>query len=98
MNYSDEEKTRLLEGWKGSGKSVYAYARENELKQSTFAKWVKKEKEGKIGFVEISAHKTTANRNAFEIQIEKGDIKIQIPLTTNADELRAIFKALGIVQ
>jgi len=98
MNYSGEEKAKWLEEWKRSGKSAWAYAKENGLKQPTFAKWVKKEKEGKGGFVEISAHKTTANRNASEIQIEKGDMKIQIPLTSNAYELSAIFKALGTVQ
>ena len=98
MIYSKEEKAKWLEEWRISGKSAWAYAKEIDVKQQTFAKWVKKEKEGKGCFVEISAHKTTANRNASEIQIEKGDMKIQIPFTTNADELRAIFKALGTVQ
>ena len=49
MNYSGEEKAKWLEEWKRSGKSAWAYAKEIDVKQQTFAKWVKKEKEGKGG-------------------------------------------------
>ena len=98
MYYSGEEKGKWLEEWKASGKGAWAFAKEKGLKQQTFAKWVKKEKEGKGGFVEITAQNKPSVQNASGILIEKGDMKILIPLTTNADELRAIFKALGIVQ
>jgi len=53
MRYGKEEKMRRLADWKESGKSAWAYAKENGLKQQTFAKWVKAEKEEESGFVEI---------------------------------------------
>jgi len=45
MKYSGEERRKHLENWKESGKSAWAYAKESGLKQQTFAKWVKTEKE-----------------------------------------------------
>ena len=76
MKYSKEERRKHLENWKESGKNAWAYAKENGLKQQTFAKWVKAEKEEESGFVEIK----TKIPQLSEILIEKGDVKIHIPL------------------
>jgi transposase-like protein len=51
--YRAEEKEKWLEGWKGSGRSMSAYARANGISPETFTKWVKKAKE-QPGFVEIN--------------------------------------------
>jgi len=98
MHFSKEEIAKRLKEWKNSGKSAWAYSKENGICQQTFAKWVKKEKEKKGGFVEIKAKKKLLKQDSEEIVIEKGDIKIQIPVTTGINELQAIVKALGTVQ
>ena len=94
MYYSAEEKIKMLEGWKQSGKSAYAYAKGIGVKQGTFAKWIKKEKEVKTGFVEIETRKITDTRNVPEMRIEKGDMKIYIPLNVSSNEISVLLKGL----
>jgi transposase-like protein len=92
--YSKEEKAKRLEDWKRSGKSLWAYARENRINPQTFNKWTKK-KEGP-GFVRIPqavGTGITAERN--EILIESGEIKIHLPPGIAAQELCAVVKSLG---
>jgi len=91
MRYSEEEKAMWLEDWKRSGKSVNAYARENGLVPWTFNKWTKEEQEPQSGFVEIPAPVMPAP----EIVIEKGDVKIRIPLEISGGALRAVMEGLG---
>ena len=79
MKYSKKEKGIWIEDWKRSGKSVWAYAKENGLIPQTFARWIKLESERKSGFVEIPSELKPIQ--AHEIRIEKGDIKIYIPLS-----------------
>ena len=55
MRYSEEEKTMWLEDWRNSGKSAWAYAKENGLNQQTFIKWTKAGNEAKQNFVEVQA-------------------------------------------
>jgi transposase-like protein len=50
MNYSREERAKLLEGWRRSGKSISAYVREKGLVRWTFTKWLKAERDGRTGF------------------------------------------------
>ena len=61
MNYSREEKAKLLEGWRESGKSISAYVKEKGLVRWTFTKWLKAEREEKSGFVEVPAAVVKAN-------------------------------------
>jgi len=54
----------------------------------------------KTGFVEVLSAKATAQilppfHNAQEILIEKGDVKILIPLTLERNEVRAVMESLG---
>ena len=72
MNYSKEEKTKLLEEWRQSGKSISAYAKEKGLVRWTFTKWLKAEREGKPGFVEVPAAVVKAIPQEGEILVEKG--------------------------
>ena len=95
MTFSKEEKARLLEGWKQSGKSISAFVRENGLVRWTFAKWLKAEKDSKPCFVEIPAAAMKPPPQAPEILIEKGDVKIHIPLAIGSSGLRAVMEGLG---
>jgi transposase-like protein len=90
--YSREEKAKWLEGWNGSGKSMLAYARENGLSPQTFSKWVKKSR-GQPEFVEINE---PARAPQGEILIEKGELKIHLPLNAGPPELRAVLEGLGV--
>jgi transposase-like protein len=89
--YSEEEKTKHLEDWKKGGKSARAYARENGINGQTFGKWTKRE-DG-TGFVEVKQAGNRASVN--EIPIEKGDLKIRLPLSMGEAELRMVFQTIG---
>ncbi|GHU67858.1 hypothetical protein FACS189447_10270 [Spirochaetia bacterium] len=95
MRISDEEKTLWLEDWKGSGKSAWAYAKENGLNPQTFVKWTKQASEKQASFVEVVPPAMPAPPHSPEILIEKGDVKIHIPLAINRSELRAVMEGLG---
>jgi len=95
MNYSKEEKAKLLEGWKRSGKSISAYVKEKGLVRWTFTKWLKAERDSKFRFVEVPAAVLKTTAPVPQILIEKGDVKIHIPLGTCSGELRAVMEWLG---
>ena len=97
MKYSEEEKAKWIVAWKQSGKSAWTFARENGFKQQTFAKWVKAEKETKNGFVEIGNPVKSVVLGNPEILIEKGDIKIHIPIGMSKSELNDVFESLRTV-
>jgi len=93
--YSEEEKGMWLEDWKGSGKSAWVYAKENGLNPQTFVKWTKEGPNVPEKFVEVKAMVLGPEEYAPEILIEKGDVKIHIPLRINRQELRAVIEGLG---
>jgi len=101
MRYSEEEKTMWLEDWQASGRSAWAYAKENGINQHTFIKWTKAGNEAKQNFVEVpvvSSGDTVVAKRAMsipEILIEKGEVKIYIPLVINHNQLRAVIEGLG---
>jgi transposase-like protein len=97
MKFSEEEKRMWLEDWRRSGKSAWAYAKENGLNQQTFVKWTKSGTEEKPCFVEVPAQVPVLSVNMPEILIEKGEVKIHIPLMTSRGELRAVMEGLGAV-
>jgi hypothetical protein len=94
--YSAEEKGMWLEDWKASGKKAWAYAKENGLNPQTFTKWTKGNREVPQQFVEVKPHLPEAARYIPEILIEKGDVKIHIPVGINRQELRAVVESLGV--
>ena len=94
MQYSRAEKARLLEGWKRSGKSISAYVKEQGVVRWTFTKWLKADREGEPCFVEVPAALQPA-APVPELLIEKGGIKIHIPLI-GSRELSAVLEALGV--
>jgi len=87
-----------LEDWRQSGKSAWAYAKENGLNQQTFKTWTKAET--KQNFVEVPSNAAVPARvlqsaaQMPEILIEKGDVKIRIPLAIGRCELRAVMEGL----
>jgi len=101
MRYSEEEKTMWLEDWRNSSKSAWAYAKENGINQQTFINWTKAGNEAKQNFVEVqavSSGDTVVAKRIMgipEILIEKGGVKIYIPLAINHNQLRAVMEGLG---
>jgi len=101
MRYSEEEKTMWLEDWKTGGRSAWAYAKENGLNWQTFKNWTKDENETEQNFVEVPAVSSVCedvvkqSMGIPEILIEKGEMKIYIPLVINHNQLRAVMEGLG---
>ena|GEM_PF-858903 len=96
--YSKEERAKWLEDWKGSGKSACAYAKENGLNGQTFINWTKAEYKTKQNFVEVPAPSSAVVKQSMgipEMLIEKGDVKIYIPLYINPNQLRAVIEGIG---
>ena len=90
--------------WRQSGKSAWAYARENGLIPQTFVRWTKTEpkakippEESKLSFVEVPAQVMRIPPQTQEILIEKGEVKIHIPLVMGYNELRVVMEGLGCV-
>ena len=96
MKFSTEEKAIWLTDWKQSGKKAWAYARENGLIPQTFCMWAKREAEKASGFVEIPVYKKPKPQQWQEIVVEKGDIKIHIPLGLSSVELRTVMEGLRV--
>jgi hypothetical protein len=93
---SKEEKELWLEDWRQSGKKAWTYARENGLVPQTFVSWTKpRDEKKKTPFVEVPAHVFQPARLIQEVLIEKGDIKIHIPLEPVLCELHTILARLG---
>ncbi|MCL2481573.1 MAG: hypothetical protein FWF38_07665 [Spirochaetaceae bacterium] len=95
QQYSKEEKAMWLEDWRQSGKSAWAYAKGNGLNTQTFNKWTKSEAKAKSCFVEVTAQVIKPISHMPEILIEKGEVKIHIPLLLGPGELRAVMEGLG---
>jgi transposase-like protein len=95
MKYSEEEKAMWLEDWRQSGKNAWAYAKANGLNPQTFAKWTKTGAEKKLSFVEVPAPVMPDRQCEPEILIEKGEVKIHIPLISGSRELRSVVEWLG---
>ena len=100
MQISSEEKAMWLEDWQQSGKSAWAYAKENGLNQQTFVRWTKATTPTKPYFVEVPVPVIAPAVNAQaayapEVLIEKGDVKIHIPIAVGNSGLRAVIESLG---
>jgi transposase-like protein len=91
---SGEEKKMWLEDWKESGKSAWNYAKENGLNPQTFYKWARENTDVPQQFVEIKTQPLETAGHRPEILIEKGDIKIRMPMGINLNELRAVIECL----
>ena len=95
MRFSKEKKAMWLEDWSKSSKSARVYARENGINPQTFVNWTKAKIQPKACFVEVPAKAMQQPVSMSEILIEKGDVKIHIPLMIGRNELRAVMEGLG---
>jgi transposase-like protein len=95
MKFSEEEKATWLEDWRQSGKSAWAYAKANGLNPQTFVKWAKARAETEPCFVEVPVPAMPGTQREPEILIEKGEVKIHIPLISGSRELRTVIEWLG---
>ena len=95
MKFSEEEKAMWLEDWRQSGKPAWTYAKANGLNPQTFVRWTKTEAEEKPCFVEVPVPAMPNTQCEPEILIEKGEVKIHIPLISGNRELRAVIEWLG---
>ncbi|MCL2880101.1 MAG: hypothetical protein FWF29_07640 [Treponema sp.] len=96
MHFSNEEKAMWLEDWRKSGKGAWVYAKDNGLVPQTFARWTKQGTETRPGFVEVAAQAIQRVSTEQEILIEKGDIKIHIPL--GCQDLRTVIEGLRVTR
>jgi hypothetical protein len=96
MRFSEEEKAMWLEDWRQSGKSAWVYAKENGLIPQTFTRWTKRRAESKPdpGFVKLPLGDKLPPQHLSEILIEKGNVKIHIPVSLGCGGLRAIMEGL----
>jgi len=94
MSFSKEEKAMWLEDWRKSGKKAWTYAKENGLVPQTFVSWTKREKKETTGFIEIQPKKEAVLQTSI-ILVEKGEMRIHVPLSAKAQELRLVFESLG---
>jgi len=95
MQYSKEEKAMWLEDWRQSGKTAWVYAKENGLVPQTFVNWTKPWSKNRQHLEEVPAQILQPTRHAEEMLIEKGEVKIHIPLTVGCDELQTIIVKLA---
>jgi len=95
MKFSEEEKAMWLEDWRKSGKKAWTYAKENGLIPQTFVGWTKTKTGNKPCFVEVPVPAIPGTQCDPEILIEKGEVKIHIPLISGSRELRAVIEWLG---
>jgi transposase-like protein len=102
--YSDEEKAMWLEDWKRSGTSAWSYAKANGLNPATFKNWTRQAEglraEGQAKgaaqrFIEVIPQEPEAAPYIPEILIERGDIKIHIPVAMQRNDLRSIIESIG---
>jgi len=91
--YSEEEKLKLIEKFKQSGKRSTQFSREHNICKTTFSDWLKKyNKRDNESFVEVKIPKTIQGsyviikRNGFEIQVDE---------TTSIQSLTTVLKALS---
>ena len=96
MKINKEEKAMWLEDWKRSGKTAWTYAKENGLLPQTFVGWVKRETMNTSGFVEIPERIKPKLEQPPEIRIEKGEIKIYIPLSVWTESSKAVMEGLKV--
>ena len=94
---SINEKQKLLSEWKESGKSAAMFCREKEIKPTTFYGWIKREKKKSRGsFVEIKRNGSPEIPSVSKkILIEKGSLRINLPVSLIESYFEKIIKALS---
>ena len=95
-NYSEEEKQKLLDKYKVSGKSKTTYARENGIPEATFRAWVKEEQYGMFGAIEINQQESISQKALVKSTIFCNDnIRIELKEGYNKEYLRKIIEVIS---
>ena len=90
-----QEQEDHVRKWQQSGQSKNAYALKAGINPRTFIGWTwEREKKKKAGFVEIPQKVFAAATE--EMIIEKGSIRVLLPLTIGVEKLQTVFSALGV--
>ena len=87
--YSKEEKDKIIEQWKESGKSRWTFAKEQGIGAQTLYKWTNTAK-GPTDFVELKTGSKTLPTNNRDIILERGETIIRIPLEMSEREMNAV--------
>ena len=95
--YTRKEREEHLEKWKAGNLSKSQYATEAGILKTTFYSWAhgQVQKEAK-GFVEVRTEEPVYGYE--RMVVEKGTVKIHIPLSAKEEDLRKIVNALDGLQ
>lgn len=96
-SYSEEEKRNFLDGFKVSGKSKTAYARENNIPEATFRAWIKDEEYQTFGAIRINDEvmpPVIAKSRKQSTIFSSEDIRIEVKEGFNKDFLRKVVEVL----
>lgn len=91
--YSREEKDALTAEWQTSGTSRNAFAQQHGLSTQTFINWTKENRAAEKKFVELPVREK--NGAGESLTVEKGSIRIILPLHTETAELNRIIGILA---
>jgi len=92
-----QEQEEHVRRWQQGGLSKNAYALKAGINPRTFIGWTwRKEMEKGHGFVEVP--KKAYSGGVHEIVIEKGGMKILLPITIGMEGLQNVFGALGGIE
>jgi transposase-like protein len=96
--YGEEEKAWLVEEWKASGKSKWAFAGELGLCYQTFSKWTQERAIGQ-NFVEVGAkveeeRPARGDRTGYALVVQQGNILVHLPAGITAKDLAVVVQGL----
>jgi transposase-like protein len=92
--YSREEKDALMVEWQTAGRSRSAFAQQHGLNTQTFINWTKENRTAEQKFVELPVRENT-DTGERRLTVEKGSIRIILPLHTETAELSRIIGILA---
>ena len=99
-HYSKEFIQNFLQDWKKSGKSIYPFAKEKGVCGQTALRWSKGFKPtSRSGFVKMLIPKDLSlNSFGNNFIIEKGDMKVYVPLHIDGESLQTILNTLRSIE
>jgi len=93
--YSREEKEALTAEWQKAGTNRTAFARTHGINLQTFMNWTNENKAAGQKFVKLAV--PCKDKNDGQIIIEKGNMRILLPLQTESEVLCRIFRSMGSI-
>ena len=90
--YSRAEKEALTAEWQKTGTNRTAFARRHGINIQTFMNWTKGNKAGEQKFVQLAL--PCKSKEDGQIIIEKGNMRILLPLQTESEVLCRIFRSM----